>query len=340
MSTAKIREVHLVSRPIGSLAANDLKIVEVDKPLIQDGEALIKVLYLSVDPYLRPKMKESKSFTPPFELNNPLEGDLVGLVEESKCDKLQIGDLISTAGPWSDYFVFREGSCFKKLEDFRKTPAIHLSILGMLGLTSYFELIDIGRPQVGETLVVSAAAGAVGSLVGQIGKIKGMKVIGIVGSQAKADWITKELGFDKAINYRTDNLDELLDGYCPNGIDVYFDNVGGKALEIALLHMNKFARIICCGHISGYDQANEGVKNLDRMIWFRLKMQGFLIFDYRDRYDEAWQELKQWYDDGKLKFRHTLVHGLENAPDALLGLFTGENIGKMLVKVAIDAPKA
>jgi len=340
MSTEKIRELHLVSRPTGALTANDFKIVEVDKPQIKDGEALIKVLYLSVDPYFRPKMRETKSYTPPFELNKPLKGDLIGLVEESKCDKLQNGDLISAAGPWSEYFVITEGSSFNKLEDFKKTPAIHLSILGMVGLTSYFGLIDIGRPQEGETLVVSAAAGAVGSIVGQIGKIKGMKVIGIVGSQAKADWITKDLGFDKAINYRTENLDEMLDQYCPNGIDIYYDNVGGKVLETVLLHLNKFGRIVCCGHISNYDKQDEGVKNLDRIVFFRLKMQGFIVWDYSDRYDEGLHELKQWFDDGKLKFKHTIVQGLENAPDALLGLFTGENTGKMLVRIPLDAPKA
>jgi len=341
MSTDKIRQLHLVSRPKEALTLDNLKIVQVDKPEIQDGEALIKVLYLSADPYFRPKMTEAKSYTPQFELDKPLEGALIGLVEESRCDQLQKGGLISTSGPWSEYFVLREPFCFKKIEEFIDSPAIHLSVLGMVGLTSYFGLLEIGQPEEGETLVVSAAAGAVGSIVGQIGKIKGLKVIGIVGSQEKADWIVNDLGFDKAINYKTENLDELLEQYCPNGIDIFFDNVGGKILDTVLLHLNNFARIVACGCISCYNrQPDQGVRNLSRIVFSRIKMQGFIVMDFEDRNDEALSQLKQWFGDSRIKFRHTLVQGLENAPEALLGLFTGENIGKMLVRLAPDVPKA
>lgn len=333
--TEKNRQFLLVSRPVGMPSDENFKLVETDIPSIEDGQLLIRTLYLSVDPYMRSRMSDAKSYIAPYELNEVIQGGVVGRVVESKHEQFAVGDIVSGLLGWQDYSV-SDGTSIMKIDPTRAPVTTSLGVAGMPGLTAYFGLIDIGNPQLGETVVVSGAAGAVGTVVGQIAKIKGCRVVGIAGEQVKIDYLLNELGFDAAINYKTTDVRAALMEACPNGVDVYFDNVGGDITDAVLTLLNHGARIAICGQIASYnlDKPDIGPRVFTHLLKTSSLAKGFIVTDYAPRFKEGFAQLATWLAEGKLKYRENIVEGLENTPQAFLGLFKGENIGKQLVKVA------
>jgi NADPH-dependent curcumin reductase CurA len=329
------RQIILASRPKGMPKLSDFILLEASIPVPQEGELLIRTLYISVDPYLRGRMNEGPSYIPAFQLNKPPSSGVIGEVVESKCAGFKAGDLVQGLLEWADYCV-TDGKNLEKIDPTFAPITTALGILGMPGLTAYFGLLDIGQPKQGETVVVSGAAGAVGITAGQIAKIKGCRVVGIVGNDTKADYIKQELGFDEAINYHHANYADELRKACPKGVDIYFDNVGGTITDNVLKLINKHARIVLCGQISMYnlEEADTGPRNYMLLLAKSALLKGFIVFDYSERYPEGIKQMAQWLKEGKIKYRENIVEGLENLPKALLGLFRGENIGKQLVKVS------
>lgn len=328
------REIHLVERPKATPTHEHLNIVETDKPQPEQGEVLVKLLYVSVDPYMRGRMSAAKSYIAPFELNAPMEGGVVGEVVESKADTLSEGDIITGMLPWKEYTTTKADT-LRKIDTSLGPITTSLGILGMPGLTAYFGLMDIGQPKNGETLVVSGAAGAVGSTVVQIGKIAGCHVVGIAGSDEKLAYLKNELNVDEVINYKTDNVSSQLETACPNGIDIYFDNVGGDISDAVYPLLNKFARIAQCGAIASYNVPNDqGPRMQMHLIKSSALIKGFTVGDYQDRFHEGFTHLAQWVQEGKLTYEETITEGFENIPDAFFGLFEGTNLGKQLVRVA------
>jgi NADPH-dependent curcumin reductase CurA len=280
-------------------------------------------------------VREGGSYMAEIPLGGVMPGGVIGVVEESRHPGFQPGDHVQGFQGWQEYSV-TEGSALTKLPDNPALPlTAYLGLFGLIGMTAYFGLLDITNPQPGETLVVSAAAGAVGSLVGQIGKIKGCHVVGIAGSNEKCKWITEELGFDAAINYKTEKVSEALKRTCPKGIDIYFDNVGGEILDAVLAFINQGARISSCGMISQYNATTPvpGPYNMINILTRRAKMQGFIVLDYLPRTQEAIADLGKWYMEGKLKYRVDIIEGLEKAPTAVNKLFDGSNQGKLIIKL-------
>ena len=335
MTTITSREIRLKQRPTGLPSAEDFELVTVTLPQPGPGEVVVRNLYMSVDPYMRGRMVDRKSYVPPFALGETLQGGAVGQVIESKSDKFKVGDYVLHGLGWRQYLI-SDGKGLAPIDPSIAPVQTFLGAVGMPGQTAYFGLLDIGQPQTGETVFVSAAAGAVGSMVCQIAKLKGCRVVGSVGSQAKVDWLLSELGIDAAFNYKeVDSLKAELGRQCPNGIDIYFENVGGEHLEAALTHMNQNGRIPVCGMISQYNatEATPGPNNLGLIIGKRLKLQGYIVSDYRARTAEFYTDMKDWIAAGQIKSQETIVEGIENAPNAFIGLFTGENMGKMLVKL-------
>jgi NADPH:quinone reductase len=336
MLPEKQKQIQLVSRPEGMPVKEDFLYKEIDVPQPSNGEVLVKTIYLSVDPYMRGRMSDAKSYVEPFKLNEALAGGVVGEIVESKSAHFQKGDFVVGMLPWQEYSVAKE----KEVRTINPDVApisTYLSILGMTGLTAYFGLMDIGQPKEGETVVVSGAAGAVGSVVGQIAKIQGARVVGIAGSDEKVSYLTDTLGFDEGINYKTtDNIYKTLKEACPNGIDVYFENVGGEIGDATLSLLNKHARIPVCGAISSYNKTDRdlGPRVQSRLIKSSALMKGFVVNDYNDRFKEGATELGKWLSQGKLQYEETITEGLDNVTDAFLGLFQGKNIGKQLVKIA------
>jgi NADPH-dependent curcumin reductase CurA len=332
------REIHLKSRPDGLPTPDNFSLVEVDTPALQNGQALIRTLYFSVDPYMRGLMRETApyDFMPPWDLGQPLTGASLGQVVESKIPDIEAGQyVIGALGGWREYFVAPAGLLQPVDPALVPLPA-YLGPLGGTGLTAYTGLLNIGKPQVGETLFVSSAAGAVGSIACQIGKIKGCRVIGSAGSDEKVAWLKNDLHLDGVINYKdTPDLDEALRQHCPDGIDIYFDNVGGAHLEAALNQMNDFGRIVVCGMISTYNNTDPapGPSNLSQLILKRITMQGMLVVDYLDQRPQFDRDMAEWMGSGKIQWKETIIEGIENAPTAFMGLFKGDNLGKMLVKV-------
>ena len=328
------REVRLAARPVGLPKATDFQLVETEVPEPQDGEILVRTIFMSVDPYMRGRMNDVKSYVPPFELGQPLQGGAVGRVERSRNRDYREGDYVQSSFGWREYFV-SNGAGLGKVEPLAGSLSAHLGVLGGTGLTAYVGLLDIGQPKDGETVFVSAAAGAVGSIVGQIAKLKGCHVVGSAGSDAKVAFIRDELGFDAAFNYKTTGIEDALAQTCPDGIDVYFENVGGDHLQAALNHMNPFGRIPVCGMISVYnnDAPAPGPNNLGTIVRQRLLAKGFIISDHLDRRAAFVADMSAWIREGKVKSRETIVEGIDNAPAAFIGLLQGENIGKMLVKL-------
>lgn len=325
----------MASRPVGEPTLKNFELIETPIPPLKDGEVLIQTYYLSVDPYMRARMRNVKSYVAPLEIGEVMDGGIVGRVVESKSSRFTVGEFVTGRLRWADY-------CVSSDRKIRKVPpdpdllSAHVGVLGMTGLTAYFALLDIGQPKPGETVLISGAAGAVGSIAGQIAKIKGCRAVGIVGSDEKARLITRELGFDTAVNYKTSsNIRKALKDACPNGLDVYFDNVGGPISDAAVTLMNLKARVIVCGQISqaNLERPETGPRNWLYFLVRRAKLEGFLVHDYQDRYQEGLNNLNTWLKQGKLKYRETLVEGLENAPKALIGLFHGENTGKQIVKI-------
>lgn len=330
------REVRLKERPVGVPTPDDFEIATVSLPDPGDGEMLIQNLYMSVDPYMRGRMVDRKSYIPPFAIGAPLEGGAIGKVVASNGGRFNVGDHILGMNGWREYYI-SDGSHLNQVDPSLAPPQAFLGTMGMPGQTAYFGLLDLGAPQPGETVFVSAAAGAVGSTVCQIAKLKGCTVIGSAGSDAKVKWLTDEIGVDAAINYKTaPSLFEAVKEAAPNGIDVYFENVGGEHLEVALAHMNNFGRIPVCGMISQYNDTDPvaGPPNMALIIGKRLKVQGFIVTDYLKRLPEFYGDMSEWAGQGKIKWQETIFDGIDAAPDAFIGLFSGGNLGKMLVKLA------
>ncbi len=333
--TDRNRQIVLATRPDGMAKASDFRLVETPLPSPGAGEALIRVIYLSVDPYMRGRMSDLASYAAPIPIGGVIVGDTVGEVVESRDPALAPGDLVEAHLGWQAYGVYKARAC-RKLDPNAAPIATALGVLGMPGLTAYHGLIEVGRPRPGETVFVSGAAGAVGSAVGQIARIAGCRAVGSAGGPTKTRHLTADLGFDGAIDYRSEtDLNAALARACPGGIDVYFDNVGGPITDAVLGHINLRARVVICGQIAGYNQRGKemGPRNLWQLIVKRARIEGMLVTDFADRDEAARQRLAGWIRDGRLKYREDIVDGLENAPAAFARLFTGENLGKQLVRV-------
>lgn len=332
------KEVIFVARPKQEITDNLFKFVEKDVPqLTLEGEILVRVLYLSVDPYMRPKMTEEKSYTPVYDLNSPFAGFGIGQVIESKSTNFKEKQIISGLLRWNLVDKYSQNEIrqhfFAVIE-----PELELSdylhVVGLTGITAHIGYIKISKPKKGDVVLVSGAAGATGSIVGSIAKLHGAsKVIGIVGSADKAELIKKEFGFDEAINYKSENLEKKIEELAPNGVNVYYDNVGGATLDAALANMVQNGKIIACGAISGYDQ-KQPVYNYYRIIAKRLTVKGFIVFDHLNSYALATKQLTQWVKDGKVKSRKTIYEGFDSLVPALKDLFSGGNIGKAIVHIS------
>lgn len=347
MERMKNKQILLASRPAGMPTLDNFRIVETDVAQPTDGQVLLRTLYLSVDPYMRGRMSDRKSYVPPFALNEAITGGAVAEVIESRTDKFRAGEIVTGQLGWQLYTLAREDEV-RKIDPTIAPITTALGVLGMTGLTAYFGLLDIGRPQAGETVVVSGAAGAVGTIVCQIAKIRGCRVVGIVGTDAKCDYLTGELGVDACINYKTcGDIKTALRDVCPNGVDVYFDNVGAEISDAVLQLINHKARIVICGQIALYnlEQADVGVRVQTLLLVKSALMQGFIVTDYAARFGEGIKQLAQWVAEKKISYAESVVEGFENTPQAFLGLFAGENTGKQLVKISdasgarIDAAK-
>jgi NADPH-dependent curcumin reductase CurA len=328
------RQIHLVSRPKGLPSLQDFKLHVTEIPELKEGEVLVQSLYLSVDPYMRGRIGGRPSSHPPFPLNAPANGDGAGRVIDSKHPHFQPGDFVCGYLDWADYSALA-AETLRKFNPQEVSSAAALSVLGMPALTGYIGLLDFGTPQAGETLVVSGAAGAVGTIVGQIAKIKGCRVIGITGSDAKVEYLLKELQFDGAVNYKNPDWVQQLEQACPTGIDLYFDNVGGVITDEVIKRINRHARVLLCGQISSYnlEQPDVGPRNFRHLIVKSAMAKGFLVYDYPQRFPAAREQLQAWLSEGKIKPCETIIKGLSNIPQAFLSLFSGDNLGKQLVQI-------
>ena len=335
--TAKVnRQWRLAARPVGNFKDSDFAWREEPVPVVGDGQVLVRNLYLSLDPTNRIWATEMESYLPPVPLGDVMRGGGIGRVEESNNASFPVGAIVQGMVGWQDYLL-SDGQGLAVLPQMPGVPlTAYLGLFSHIGLTAYFGLLDVGKPKAGETLVVSAAAGATGSLVGQIGKIKGLHVVGIAGADDKCKWLTDELGFDAAINYKTENVRESLKRHCPKGIDIDFENVGGQILDDVLTLINLRARIVLCGMISQYNaqEPQPGPYNLAALIGKRARMEGFIVMDYYSRSMEAFTDMGKWLREGKLKYRVDEVKGLEHAPQAINKLFEGTNTGKLVVKIS------
>ena len=334
-------EVHLARRPRGEVVADDFELVEVALPPVGDGEVRVRLLVMSVDPYMRPRMDDVPSYVPPYQLGRPLDGGAVGVVEESRAEGLAPGDLVVHGLGWRSEVVVAATQVRRLALPEGVGESAALGVLGMPGLTAWVGLLDVAGMRPGDTVFVSGAAGAVGSLVGQIARLRGAgRVIGSAGGPRKARHLTQDLGFDAGLDYRERPVLESLAQAAPDGIDVYFDNVGGDHLEAAIAVANVHARFALCGSISAYDaprplaDAPPGPRNLFSVVGKRLRLQGFLVGDHAARRPEFEREVGAWLADGSLTFRETVLEGLEKAPEALMGLLSGANTGKMLVRAS------
>jgi len=329
------REIHLAARPHGLPTPRDFRLVEVDVPDPVEGEVLVRNELTSVDPYMRGRMDAGPSYMPAFELDAPLDGGAIGRVVASGDGRFSPGQLVSHALGWRDYALV-PARHVRAVDETLAPASAYLGVLGAPGWTAYVGLFDVGALRDGDVVFVSGAAGAVGSLAGQLAKLRGHRVVGSAGSPAKVAHLLDELGFDAAFDYHAGPVAELLAAAAPEGIDVYFDNVGGEHLEAALGAMRLHGRVAVCGSISTYNAVERpaGPRNLDLLFARRITMRGFMVRDHRDRYDDFVRDVSGWLRDGRIVYRETFVDGLENAPQALIGLLRGANTGKMLVRVA------
>jgi hypothetical protein len=327
------RQVLLASRPQGWVTEDNFRIVETPIARPRDGEVLVRNEWLSLDPYMRGRMSDVKSYAPSVQIGAVMVGQTVGEVIESHDPRFKPGDAVLTSLGWQTCGVAKADDLAKV--DAKRAPAsYYLGVLGMPGITAWFGLHEIGQPKAGETLVVSAASGAVGSVVGQLAKAKGCRAIGIAGGKEKCDYAVHELGFDACVDYKAGNLLEELRRVCPKGVDIDFENVGGAILDTLLRVMNPYSRIVVCGLISDYNATEPyGYKMLRSVLVNRIRMQGMIVFDWKDRYAEAREGLARLLANGKLKYRESVVHGIDNAPKGLIALLKGEHIGKQLVKL-------
>ena len=331
----KSRQIVLAARPIGLPAYENFRYENIELEEIKDNEVLLKASYISVDPYMRGRMNDVKSYAPSFQLDQPIAGGVVAEVTESKSKSFSKGDSVFGMLPWATYIV-------EKAENLRKVdasivpPGYYLGILGMPGLTAFFGIMDIGKPKTGETVLISGAAGAVGIVAGQIAKIQGAYVVGIAGSDEKCRMLKEKFSFDEAINYNTAKiLRKSVAASCPNGVDVYFDNVGGEITDAAILNLNFHSRFVLCGQISLYNNTEMpvGPAILPRLLTRSVMLQGFIVSNYSNRFNEGFEHLAKWLSEGKLKYTETIITGFDKLPEAFLGLFSGKNQGKMVVKI-------
>ena len=331
-----IKTILLKNRPEGVPTLSNFEII-TENPDLQtgDGEVLLETKYVSVDPYLRGRMIDAKSYIPPFELNKPIQSSIIAKVLQSNHPNFKTGDFVTGLLDWKTKQVAK-GDELMKVDGSKAPLTTYLGVLGMTGLTAYFGLREIGKPAKGETLVVSGAAGAVGSVVGQIGKIMGLRVIGIAGTEEKTKLLKEKFGFDEAINYKTSkNLVADIAKAAPKGVDIYFDNVGGPISDAILFNINKFARIVACGAISLYNSTEipKSMSVQPFLIKNSALMQGFIVLDFANKFPEAINQLATWVAEDKLSYTETIVAGFENIPNAFIGLFEGNNTGKMVVKI-------
>ncbi|MDC9820767.1 NADP-dependent oxidoreductase [Pectobacterium polonicum] len=337
------RRVVLAQRPHGAPTQDNFRLEQQAVPSVEMGQVLLRTVFLSLDPYMRGRMSDAPSYAKPVELNDVMVGGTISRVAESKHPDYQAGDWVLSYSGWQDY-VLSDGKGLTNLGQSPTNPSYALGVLGMPGFTAYMGLTDIGQPKAGETLVVAAATGPVGATVGQIGKLKGCRVVGVAGGAEKCRYAVEVLGFDVCLDHRADDFAEQLKQACPQGIDIYFENVGGKVFDAVLPLLNTSARIPVCGLVSGYNATGlpDGPDRLSLLagtiLKKRIRMQGFIIFDdYGHRFDEFWKEVSPWVAQGKIKYREEIVDGLENAPEAFIGLLHGRNFGKLVVRVGPDA---
>ena len=332
------RQWLLAKRPHGMVGRDNFEYAESPIPEPGDGEVLVRNLMFSFDPTQRGWMEDRESYLPPVQIGEPMRAGSIGQVTESRHPDFQKGDIVQTTGGWQDFVIASPDSGVMGLSKVPDgvPPELMMSVLGVTGLTAYFGLLDLGEPKEGETVLVSGAAGATGSVAGQIARIKGCRVVGIAGGPEKCRWLKEEAGFDDVIDYKNENVDARIAETCPNKVDIYFDNVGGDILEAALNHINMRARVILCGGIANYNATEPvpGPANLMNLVIMRARMEGFIVIDYMHRAGEAVQDLMSWIQSGDLKYQVDLQEGFDNIPDTLNRLFTGKNIGKQLLKIA------
>jgi NADPH-dependent curcumin reductase len=333
------RQIHLVSRPQGEASVDNFKLVEAPLPALADGQVLVRNHYLSLDPYMRGRMNDSKSYAQPQPLNQVMIGGTVGEVVESRHASYKAGDKVVGMGGWQEYAVAdaNQPGVLRKVDTAHIPLSAYLGSVGMPGVTAWYGLVKLCEPKAGQTVVVSAASGAVGSVVGQLAKARGCRAVGIAGGADKCRYVVEELGFDACIDYKlhgdVKSLNTALKDACPNGIDGYFENVGGIILDAVLLNMNAFGRIALCGMISGYDGQPIPIKYPQILLQSRLRLEGFIVSEHMEVWPEALKELGGMVATGKMKFRESVAHGIASAPEAFLGLLKGKNFGKQLVKL-------
>ncbi len=332
------RQWALARRPRGMVSPDDFEYREAPIPEPADGEVLLRNLYLSFDPTQRGWMEDRESYLPPVQIGEVMRAGSVAQVAESRHPGFEKGQLVQTTGGWQDFLVVKPGSGFMPATPIPPgvPPTLALGVLGVTGLTAYWGLLDLGRPKAGETVLVSGAAGATGSVAAQIARIKGCRVVGIAGGEAKCGWLTKSARLDGVIDYKHDDVGKRIGELCPDRVDVFFDNVGGSILEAALDHINMRARVVLCGGISGYNdvEPRPGPRNLMNLVITRSRMEGFIVIDYLDRSQQAVTDLLGWIESGELVHQEDVQEGFENIPDTLTRLFTGRNLGKQLLRIA------
>ena len=332
------RRVVLARRPPGEPAESDFRVEETTTPEPGPGEVLVRVIYLSLDPYMRGRMRDAASYASPVGIGETMTGGTVGEVVKSNHSGFKVGDIVEDRLGWQEYAIGR-GPSLRKIDPAIAPISTANGILGMPGMTAYFGLLEVGRPKPGETVVVSAASGAVGQAVGQIARLMGCRAVGIAGGAAKCAFVVGELGFDACVDYKAGNdLDAALRAACPSGVDVYFDNVGGVVSDAVLRNLNFYARISLCGAISQYNATTPemGPRLMGTFVGKRATARGFIVSDFAAHYEPALRQMAAWIASGKLKYREDIVEGIEKTPRAFIGLLRGENFGKMLVKVGND----
>ena len=335
----KNQRVIFAKRPLGEPDNDCFRFDEINVPELEENQILVKVCWLSLDPYMRGRMNDGKSYADPMQIGDVMTGESSGIIVKSTSDKFAVGDYVAVHKGWQSYVVCgADDERLMKIDITNGTLSAHLGVVGMPGRTAYFGLSEVGKPQAGETLVVAAASGAVGSAVGQIAKILGLRAVGIAGGPEKCCYVTEELEFDACIDYKADNFSKELKAACPDGVDIYFENVGGVVTKEVAQLLNPGARVPICGYISNYNDEDISksespfhiLKNLDEVPEHRF----FVVFEWLERYQEATEQLGRWVSEGRLKYRESIGEGLENAPELFRGLLKGRNFGKQLVKVA------
>lgn len=332
LALVRTQQIVLAARPSGAVEESNFRLVETELPPLQDGQLLVRVHYLSVDPYQRRRLDAGPSYAPSVELEHVIVGGTVGEVLESKHPSYQVGDFVVASLGWQTHAI-SDGTGMIKVDPKIVPLPAYLGVVGMPGVTAHYGLLELANPRAGETVVVSAAAGAVGSVVGQLAKLRGCRAVGIAGGTEKCTYVVDELGFDACVDYRAPNFVEQLAEATPKGVDIDFENVGGPVMDAVLARLNTFARVTLCGLISSYEGRGYGLQNYPMLLTNRVRLHGFIISDHMPYWPGALQELAALVASGQLKYRETIAHGIENAPRAFMGMLRGENLGKQLVKL-------